>query len=106
MVVDSSRVKGFIYVGREAQDSREKGKVDLEIAGKNPLTRSHLNGSIQPNQPKELDSTEQNSLPAVLTAKRPQTHPDLGTAGGRVVVIVHDNVHGEVQHNDEPLLQD
>lgn len=31
-------------------------------------------------------------------------YPDLGTTGGSVVVVVHDNVDPEVKANDNPLL--
>lgn len=30
-------------------------------------------------------------------------YPDLGTAGGGVIIVVHDNVNSEVEGNDNPL---
>lgn len=32
-------------------------------------------------------------------------YPDLGSSGSGVVVVVHDDVHEEVQNNDDPLLK-
>jgi hypothetical protein len=32
------------------------------------------------------------------------TYPDLGAASGGVVVVVHDDVHREVEGDDDPLL--
>ena len=33
-----------------------------------------------------------------------RTYPDLGSTGGGVVVVVHDDVDGQVEGDDDPLL--